>query len=321
MGSLSNHRSPGQDRPAPSDRLSDEDRKKIAAIQIQAADVRDQRERDYPQIGTAPRILGRDYRPAWKIARDWLLLILSVGAVIFFLVYVYFTGVVLAVTAITTFFPQFLLIATMATAAFFLWRHFRKPPLARDRLRAVQKLIDKHEYQLAMKDLIPIAEQGHPPAQMLLAWLYENARGTAREPALAFRWYEAAAQRNNPEAQYAAGMHCADGDGVKVDFGKAIDWLSRAAGQGVAEAARRLGHLYETGGVGFAADREKAVEWYYRAGALFQKRGQREDAQALVVHLRSLAAGYPAVQAMVTKLEVTLREGSPHSTGDQSGTV
>ena len=172
-----------------------------------------------------------------------------------------------------------------------------------------------------MKDLIPIAEQGHPPAQMLLAWLYENARGTAREPALAFRWYEAAAQRNNPEAQYAAGMHCADGDGVKVDFGKAIDWLSRAAGQGVAEAARRLGHLYETGGVGFAADREKAVEWYYRAGALFQKRGQREDAQALVVHLRSLAAGYPAVQAMVTKLEVTLREGSPHSTGDQSGTV
>ncbi|MEK7840208.1 MAG: hypothetical protein AAB252_03440, partial [Pseudomonadota bacterium] len=140
--------------------MSDEDRKKIAAIQIQAADVRDQRERDYPQIGTAPRILGRDYRPAWKIARDWLLLILSVGAVIFFLVYVYFTGVVLAVTAITTFFPQFLLIATMATAAFFLWRHFRKSALARDRLRAVQKLIDKHEYQLAMKDLIPIAEQG-----------------------------------------------------------------------------------------------------------------------------------------------------------------
>ena len=312
MGSLSNHRSSGQDRPTPSERLSDEDRQKIAAIQIQAADQRDRRERDYPQIGTAPRILGRDYKPQWKVALEWILLILMIGAVIYFLFYVYYTGVVLAVTAIVTFFPQFLLVATVATAAFFLWRHFRQPPLARDRLRTVQKLIDQHAYQLAMKDLIPIAEEGHAPAQMLLAWLYEHGRGTAREPAHAFRWYQAAAQRGVTEAQCAVGTRYVEGNGVKVDFTKGVDWLSRAAGKGMPEAARRLGYLYETGGIGFPADREKAVEWYYRAGAQFHSRRQTEDARAMVDHLRSLAKGYPAVQGLVTKLEVTLREGSSH---------
>ena len=312
---------PGQDRPTPSERLSDEDRKKIAAIQIQVADQCDERARDFPQIGTAPRIQGRDYKPYWKIVLDWVLLIAMVGAVIFFLFYVYYTGVVLAVAALITFFPQFLLLAFVVTIAFLLWRHFRQPPLARDRLMVVQKLVAKHEYQLAMKDLIPIAEEGHPPAQMLLAWMYEYGRGTAREPAHAFRWYEAAAQRGLVEAQYAIGTRYVEGNGVKVDFAKAVDWLSRSASKGMAEAARRLGHLYETGGVSFPPDREKAVEWYYRAGAQFLSRKEMDDARAMVDHLRSLAKGYPAVQAMVTKLEVSLREASPHPAGDPSGKV
>lgn len=310
MGSLSGHRSSGQDRPTPSERLSDEDRQKIAAIQIQAADRRDERERDFPQIGTAPRIQGRDYKPQWRIALDWILLIAMVGAVIFFLFYVYYTGVVLTVAAIITFFPQFLLLVFLAVISFLLWRHFRQPPLARDRLLGVQKLVAKHEYQLAMKDLIPIAEEGHPLAQMLLAWMYEHGRGTAREPALAFRWYEAAAQRGLVEAQYAIGARYIEGNGVKIDFAKAVDWLSRSASKGVAEAARRLGHLYETGGIGFPPDREKAVEWYYRAGAQFLSRKEMDDARAMVDHLRSLAKGYPAVQGLVTKLEVALREDS-----------
>ncbi len=195
MGSLNgSQKIPGQDRPSPSERLSDEDRKRIAVIQIQAADQRDRRERDFPQIGTAPRIEGRDYKPQWKIALEWILLIAMIGAVIFFLFYVYYTGVVLAVAAIITFFPQFLLLAFLVTISFLLWRRLRQPPLARDRLAAAQKLVARHDYQLAMKDLIPIAEEGHAPAQMLLAWLYEHGRGTAREPVHAFRWYEAAAR-------------------------------------------------------------------------------------------------------------------------------
>ncbi len=112
------------------------------------------------------------------------------------------------------------------------------------------------------------------------------------------------------EAQYAIGTRYIDGNGVKVDFAKGVDWLSRAAGKGMAEAARRLGHLYESGGVGFPADREKAVEWYYRAGAQFLSRKETDDARAMVDHLRSLAKGYPAVQGLVTKLEQMVRDGS-----------
>ena len=310
MGSLSNHRSSDQDRPTPSERLSDEDRKKIAAIQIQAADQRDERARDFPRIGTAPRIEGRDYKPRWRIVLDWILLIAMIGAVIFFLFYVYYTGVVLAVAALITFFPQFLLLTFVVTISFLLWRHFRQPPMARDRLLAVQKLVARHDYQLAMKDLIPIAEEGHAPAQMLLAWLYEHGRGTTREPVHAFRWYEAAAQRGVTEAQYAIGTRYVEGNGVKADFAKGVDWLSRAAAKGMAEAARRLGHLHETGGVGFPADREKAVEWYYRAGVQFLSRKEMDDARAMVDHLRALAKGYPAVQGLVTRLDQMLHDGS-----------
>jgi hypothetical protein len=307
---VSHRHTPGQDRPEPSERLSDEDKRKIAAIQIQAADQRDRREREHPRLATAPRIEGRDYKPSWKIALEWLLLILMIGAVIFFLFYVYYTGVVLTIAAIITFFPQFLLAAFVVTISFLLWRHFRRPPLARDRLQSVQKLVAKHDYQLALIDLIPIAEEGHAPAQLLLAWMYEQGKGTTREPAHAFRWYEAAARRGVKEAQYAIGVRYAEGDGVKVDYARAVDWLGRAAGKGVAEAARRLGHLYETGGIGFPADREKAVEWYYRAGAQFLSRQELDDARALVEHLRALARGYPAVQGIVTKLDRMLGDAA-----------
>jgi len=303
---VSSQRPPGIDRPTPSEPLSADDRKKIAAIQIQAADRRDQVEREFPRIGTAPRILGRDYRTPWMNVRDWFLYIMSHWIFIVVPIFI-MVGVALVVTFITTFVTQSVVIAVILGMSFFLWRQFRRPLSGRDRLQTVQRLIHEHEYQRALQDLIPIAEDGYAPAQMQLAWMYEQGRGTAREPARAFRWYEAAARRGVPEAQYATGLRYAEGNGVKVDFARAIDWLSSSAGQGVAGAARRLGHLYETGDIGFPADRERAVEWYYRAGVIFLSRRQPEDAQAMVDHLRTLATGYPAVQALVTKLEQQLR--------------
>jgi len=50
--------------------LSNEDKAKIAAIQIEAAALRDKAAKQFPDERTVPRVKGRDYRPIWMVLRD-----------------------------------------------------------------------------------------------------------------------------------------------------------------------------------------------------------------------------------------------------------
>lgn len=68
------------------------------------------------------------------------------------------------------------------------------------------------------------------------------------------------------------------------------------------EAANSLGYLYENG-CGIAADKEQAIEWYYRAAVAYRKAGRLDDAGAVIHHLKSLASSYPAVLALLAKLK------------------
>jgi len=55
--------------------------------------------------------------------------------------------------------------------------------------------------------------------------------------------------------------------------------------------------------LGQNCDKEKAIEWYYRAGVAFHKAGHKEDTQAVIRHLQSLAGKYPTMLGLVAKLE------------------
>jgi len=67
-------------------------------------------------------------------------------------------------------------------------------------------------------------------------------------------------------------------------------------------AAQSLPHRCEHR-LGSQGDHDQAIEWHYRAGVAFQNAGQREDAQAVIRHLESLAGKYPTALPLVAKLD------------------
>ena len=56
------------------------------------------------------------------------------------------------------------------------------------------------------------------------------------------------------------------GDGVDVNYKKAIEWYKKAAEQGYADAQYNLGIMYENGH-GVDQDDSMAMRWYAKAAA------------------------------------------------------
>jgi len=55
--------------------------------------------------------------------------------------------------------------------------------------------------------------------------------------------------------------------------------------------------------LGRQGDHDQAIKWRYRAFVALQKAAQREDAQAVIRHLESLAGKYPTARPLVAKLD------------------
>ncbi len=84
-----------------------------------------------------------------------------------------------------------------------------------------------------------------------------------------FNSYLKEAEKGDAEIQYKLAMCYYDGDGVKQDYEKAVDWFEKSANQGYAEAQRMLGVCYINGYVEFGDSinsyDEKAVELFKKA--------------------------------------------------------
>ena len=78
-------------------------------------------------------------------------------------------------------------------------------------------------------------------------WSIVEGYGTTRDPAQAVYWYEQAAAKGHPEAQYNLARLYADGEGVKRDQEQAARWVSASARQGYAPALATFGERYATG--------------------------------------------------------------------------
>ena len=75
------------------------------------------------------------------------------------------------------------------------------------------------------------------------------------------------------QAQYEVGRRYADGVGVRVDYGRALDWFNKAAAQGNAQAMNGLGIMYFHG-EGVPRRLDEAATWYRRAAELGLARAQ-----------------------------------------------
>jgi TPR repeat protein len=74
----------------------------------------------------------------------------------------------------------------------------------------------------------PLAEKGHPEAQLFMGFAHKTGRGAAADAREAAHWYQRAAERGLPEAQWELGFRYELGIGVARDAAEAARWYGQA---------------------------------------------------------------------------------------------
>ena len=95
------------------------------------------------------------------------------------------------------------------------------------------------DFQTALKEWKPLADQGHAYAQAL-GPMYANGEGVVEDDAEAVRWYRLAADQGLAIAQVFLGLKYANGNGVPEDDAEAVRWYRLAADQGQCPEQPRL---------------------------------------------------------------------------------
>lgn len=120
------------------------------------------------------------------------------------------------------------------------------------------------DYATAVREWLPLAQQGDARAQFLLGALYAQGHGVPQDYGAAAQWFRQAAEQGHVGAQYNLGVRYHEGQGVPRDPSKAVEWFRRAAQQGFARAQYNLGVLYANGD-GVPRDASQAAQWFRRA--------------------------------------------------------
>lgn len=119
---------------------------------------------------------------------------------------------------------------------------------------------NRSDFETALKEWQPLAEQGDPRAQLEMGRLYISGNGVPQDDAEAARWYRLAAEQGNAEAQrYLGGLH-RNGRGVEKSQVESAKWYRAAAEQGDSFAQLSLGWYYAYG-QGVPRDRVLAYVW------------------------------------------------------------
>ncbi len=120
------------------------------------------------------------------------------------------------------------------------------------------------DYQEAAKWYSASARKGYERASFELGKLYDqNPPEIEDAKDKAVQIYTTMAEQGLPTAQCILGMKYWFGDGVEIDFKKAINWLQKAAAQKHDAAIRSLADLYAA-----INDSENAYRWY-KTGASY----------------------------------------------------
>lgn len=113
--------------------------------------------------------------------------------------------------------------------------------------------------------------------------------------AFAFVNMAEAANDSSAEASRKLGMRYYRGEGVPLDYNKAVLYLGRAVAQGDAEAAYILGKMYEFG-MGVKEDETLSAKWYIAGAELDDPFNQFQASIALYK-----GAGVPRDRAQAAK--------------------
>ncbi len=116
------------------------------------------------------------------------------------------------------------------------------------------------EYEVAHRNWLPLANDGHAKAQNNLGILYRRGFGVEQDYVTAAGWYRKAAEQDFAKAQFNLGLLYKRGQGVRKDDVKAAAWYARAAENGYARAQYVIALRYERGN-GVEHDPVTALKW------------------------------------------------------------
>ena len=124
-----------------------------------------------------------------------------------------------------------------------------------------EKFFAKQNYEKALAEFKPLAEQGNAKAQFNLAVMYYNGYGVKQNYKQAIKWWEKAAKQGNADAQNNLGTIYYNGYGVKQNYKKAIKWYELSAERGDVNAQIILAVMYYKGYGMFFKNYIKAIYW------------------------------------------------------------
>jgi len=122
----------------------------------------------------------------------------------------------------------------------------------------------RKDYPAALREWLPLAEQGQPEAQLNIGFMYHEGFGVPIDDAKAAEWYLKAARQGFAEAQAEIGSAYFLGLGVPQDYRLALEWSQKAADQRHPHGEFNVGSIY-INGLGVPRDFKKGVYWSRRA--------------------------------------------------------
>ena len=94
---------------------------------------------------------------------------------------------------------------------------------------------DAGDYEAALAEWRPLAEQGNAAAQNNLGHVYDNGQGVPQDHAEAVKWYRLSAEQGYVIAQNNLGAKYDKGEGVLQDYATAHMWFNLAGSNGDAD--------------------------------------------------------------------------------------
>lgn len=118
---------------------------------------------------------------------------------------------------------------------------------------------------LAVKNYKLAAKNSSVKAQKRLAEIYKNGiLGVSKNQKESFKWYLIAAESGDHDAAFYVALSYANGNGIDIDYVKAVKWYKIAADQGSSSAMNNLAVCYENGN-GVEKNEYKAFSLYLKA--------------------------------------------------------
>lgn len=128
-------------------------------------------------------------------------------------------------------------------------------------LAAGRRSYERGDYAAALKELLPMADDGDGEALYLVGSMVFEGKGISPDKRLGATLFQLAADAGNNVAELALAAIYQQGDGVPKDMDRYLYWDRRAAEHGLSMAQMDMGIVSWAGEVG-SKDRVQAYIWF-----------------------------------------------------------